>query len=104
MLALLGDVFFSVAPCRDRGYGSAQSSFGGDAAGNAAAEDEPIAPPTKSVPPGVPEVPMDLANDGGGLAKGGNVTFSIDRTEVGGGHIGATVPLLYSADETLDVG
>ncbi|MFT2818242.1 arylsulfatase [Leifsonia sp. A12D58] len=59
---------------------------------------------TTAVPAGVHEVRMDFAYDGGGLAKGGNVTFSIDGAEVGGGHIGATVPLLYSADETLDVG
>lgn len=47
---------------------------------------------------------MNFAYDGGGLAKGGTVTFSIDGREIGGGHISATVPLLYSADETLDVG
>jgi arylsulfatase len=47
---------------------------------------------------------MEFAYDGGGLAKGGLVTLYVDGAEVGQGRVEATVPMLYSADETCDVG
>ena len=47
---------------------------------------------------------MEFAYDGGGLAKGGLVSLFIDGETVGEGQIGATVPMIYSADETCDVG
>jgi arylsulfatase len=41
---------------------------------------------------------------GGGLAKGGLATLFIDGGQVGEGRIDATVPMIYSGDETCDVG
>ena len=56
------------------------------------------------VPPGTHQVRMEFAYDGGGLAKGGTATLFIDGDKVGEGRIDATVPMIYSADETCDVG
>jgi arylsulfatase A-like enzyme len=56
------------------------------------------------VPAGTHQVRMELAYDGGGLAKGGAVTLYVDGEEVGEGRLNATVPMVYSADETCDVG
>ena len=54
--------------------------------------------------PGPHEVRMEFAYDGGGLGKGGTVSLSVDGRSVGEGRIGATVPMLYSLDETADIG
>jgi arylsulfatase A-like enzyme len=56
------------------------------------------------VPAGTHQVRMELAYDGGGLAKGGEVTLYVDGEQVGKGRLNATVPMVYSADETCDVG
>ena len=47
---------------------------------------------------------MEFAYDGGGLAKGGDVTLYYDGTAVGTGRVGATQPIVFSADETTDIG
>ena len=47
---------------------------------------------------------MEFAYDGGGLAKGGDVTLYYDGDAVGTGRVGATQPMIFSADETTDVG
>ena len=47
---------------------------------------------------------MEFAYDGGGLGKGGAVTLYVDGEKVGEGRVDATVPMLFSADETTDVG
>jgi len=47
---------------------------------------------------------MEFAYDGGGPAKGGTVALYVDGDKTGEGRVGATVPLLFSADETADVG
>ena len=47
---------------------------------------------------------MEFKYDGGGLAKGGAVTLYVDGKSVGQGRIEQTVPMVYSADETCDVG
>jgi arylsulfatase A-like enzyme len=57
-----------------------------------------------AVPAGTHQVRMELAYDGGGLAKGGEVTLYVDGEQVGEGRLNATVPMVYSADETCDVG
>jgi hypothetical protein len=59
---------------------------------------------TAAVPAGTHQVRMEFAYDGGGLAKGGTATLFIDGDKVGEGRINATVPMIYSADETCDVG
>lgn len=47
---------------------------------------------------------MEFAYDGGGLAKGGNVTLYYDGQSVGTGRVEATQPMIFSADETTDIG
>ena len=47
---------------------------------------------------------MEFDYAGGGLGKGGTVTLYVDGDKVGEGPIAATVPMIYSADETCDVG
>ena len=47
---------------------------------------------------------MEFTYDGGGLGKGGDVTLYVDGEQVGEGRVEATVPMLFSADETTDVG
>jgi hypothetical protein len=55
-------------------------------------------------PPGTHQMRMEFGYDGGGLAKGGDVTLYYDGTEVGTGRVGATQPMVFSADETTDIG
>ena len=57
-----------------------------------------------SIPSGKHQVRMEFAYDGGGLAKGGDVTLYYDGTAVGTGRVGATQPMIFSADETTDIG
>ncbi len=57
-----------------------------------------------AVPEGKHQVRMEFAYDGGGLAKGGAVTLYLDGAKIGEGRVDATVPMVYSADETCDLG
>jgi hypothetical protein len=56
------------------------------------------------IPGGTHQVRMEFAYDGGGLAKGGTVTLYIDGSQVGRGRVEATIPMVFSADETCDIG
>jgi arylsulfatase len=56
------------------------------------------------IPEGHHQVRMEFAYDGGGLAKGGDVTLYYDGTAVGAGRVGVTQPMIFSADETTDIG
>jgi hypothetical protein len=56
------------------------------------------------VPPGNHQVRMEFTYDGGGLAKGGTAALFIDGKPTGDGRINATVPMIYSGDETCDIG
>jgi arylsulfatase len=47
---------------------------------------------------------MEFRYDGGGLAKGGDITLYVDGQKVGDGRIETTMPILFSMDETCDVG
>jgi arylsulfatase A-like enzyme len=58
----------------------------------------------KPIPTGEHQVRMEFAYDGGGLAKGGDVTLFVDGKKAGEGRIDATQPMIFSADETTDVG
>ena len=58
----------------------------------------------EEVPAGTHQVRMEFTYDGGGLAKGGTAVLYIDGGKVGEGRIDATVPMIYSGDETCDVG
>jgi len=53
---------------------------------------------------GTHQVRTEFAYDGGGLAKGGDVTIYFDGSEVGKGRVEATQPMVFSADETTDIG
>jgi hypothetical protein len=56
------------------------------------------------IPAGEHQVRMEFAYDGGGLGKGGLVTLYVDGAKAGEGRVDATQPMLFSADETTDVG
>jgi arylsulfatase len=58
----------------------------------------------EKIPAGTHQVRMEFAYDGGGLAKGGGVTLYYDGQKVGEGRIEQSVPMVFSADETTDVG
>jgi arylsulfatase A-like enzyme len=57
-----------------------------------------------AIPAGEHQVRMEFTYDGGGLGKGGTVTLFVDGEQVGEGRVDATVPMVFSADETTDVG
>ena len=58
----------------------------------------------KPIPDGKHQVRMEFKYDGGGLAKGGDVRLYVDGKKVGDGRVEITVPMIFSADETCDVG
>jgi arylsulfatase A-like enzyme len=57
-----------------------------------------------AIPAGEHQVRVEFSYDGGGLGKGGNASLYLDGEKVGEGRIDATVPMLFSADETTDLG
>jgi hypothetical protein len=59
--------------------------------------DEPLAE-------GEHQVRLEFAYDGGGLGKGGAASLFVDGDKVGDGRVEGTVPMLFSGDETLDLG
>jgi len=58
----------------------------------------------EALPAGPATIVMEFDYDGGGLGKGGDATISVNGKEVASGRIGKTQPLIFSADETADVG
>jgi arylsulfatase len=56
------------------------------------------------IPAGEHQVRLEFAYDGGGLGKGGTASLFLDGNKVGEGRVDATVPMVFSADETADVG
>jgi arylsulfatase A-like enzyme len=59
---------------------------------------------TATVPAGTHQVRMEFKYDGGGLAKGGDVALFVDGKQVGTGRVDMTQPMVFSADETCDIG
>ena len=59
---------------------------------------------SSAVPAGDATVVLDFVYDGGGLGKGGTATLSVNGETVAEGRIEKTQPLIFSADETADVG
>jgi hypothetical protein len=59
---------------------------------------------TEPIPTGKTQVRMEFAYDGGGMGKGGDVTLYYDGTQVGKGRVDQTQGVVFSADETTDVG
>jgi arylsulfatase len=62
-----------------------------------------VASPTP-LPAGKATIELDFAYDGGGLGKGGLATLSVNGKPVAEGRIERTQPMIFSADETADVG
>jgi arylsulfatase len=58
----------------------------------------------QKLPSGAHQVRMEFAYDGGGLGKGGGVTLYVDGKPVGTGRVEQTEALVFSADETCDIG
>jgi len=56
------------------------------------------------LPEGKSTVRFDFAYDGGGPGKGGTGTLSINGKKVAEGRIKRTVPVVFSTDDTFDVG
>jgi len=53
---------------------------------------------------GTHQVRVEFDYDGGGPGKGGAVRIHVDGAQTGAGRVDMTQPLLFSADETTDVG
>jgi arylsulfatase A-like enzyme len=58
----------------------------------------------QAIPAGQHQVRMEFAYDGGGLGKGGSVVLFVDGEKVGEGRAAATAAMVFSADDTCDVG
>jgi arylsulfatase A-like enzyme len=56
------------------------------------------------VPAGAHQVRLEFGYDGGGLGKGGTAALFVDGTKVAEGRVEATQPMIFSADETTDIG
>jgi arylsulfatase len=54
--------------------------------------------------PGPHQVRMEFAYDGGGLGKGGTASLYVDGDKAGEGRVENTQPVIFSADETADIG
>jgi len=59
---------------------------------------------TRALAPGKATIRFEFAYDGGGLGKGGNGTLFVNGEKVAEGRIEHTQPMVFSADETADVG
>ena len=58
----------------------------------------------QAVPAGKATIRLEFAYDGGGLGKGGLATIFVNDKKVAEGRIERTQPMIFSADETADVG
>lgn len=56
------------------------------------------------IPAGTHEVRVEFKYDGGGLGKGGDIALCLDGETVQTGRLEQTVPMIFSPDETLDIG
>jgi arylsulfatase A-like enzyme len=59
---------------------------------------------TTPLPAGAHQVRMEFDYAGGGMGQGGTVTLYTDGQKVGEGTVGATLAIVYSADDGCDVG
>jgi hypothetical protein len=59
---------------------------------------------TEPLPNGLCTIRFDFAYDGGGAGKGGTGTLSVNDNQVAEGRIDKTVPVVFSTDDTFDVG
>ena len=58
----------------------------------------------RPIPSGKHQLRMEFKYDGGGLAKGADITLYYDGKAAGKGRVGQSIPLAFSADEACDVG
>jgi arylsulfatase len=58
----------------------------------------------RELPAGTHQVRMEFDYAGPGLGKGGAVTLYVDGEGIGTGQVGATAAMIFSADDTCDVG
>jgi arylsulfatase len=56
------------------------------------------------VPAGEHQLRMEFTYDGGGLGKGGDIALFVDGNPAGTGRVESTIPMIFSADETTDLG
>ena len=61
-------------------------------------------PRPQAIPAGKATIRFEFAYDGGGLGKGGLGTLFVNDKKVAEGRIERTQPMIFSADETADVG
>jgi arylsulfatase len=59
---------------------------------------------SQPAPAGMATIRFEFAYDGGGLARGGLGTIFVNDQKVAEGRIERTQPMIFSADETADVG
>ncbi len=59
---------------------------------------------TKPLSPGKATIRFEFTYDGGGLGEGGNGDLFVNGEKVAEGRIARTQPMIFSADETADVG
>jgi arylsulfatase len=59
---------------------------------------------SEPLPAGEHQLRMEFDYDGGGLGKGGDASLYLDGEEIARGRVEATMPLVFSADETTDLG
>ena len=59
---------------------------------------------TREIPAGTHQVRMEFDYDGPGLGKGGTARLFLDGEQIGEGTVGATAAMIFSADDTCDVG
>ena len=58
----------------------------------------------EALPSGSYTIRFDFAYDGGGAGKGGTGTLSVNDKQVAEGRVDKTVPVVFSTDDTFDVG
>ena len=58
----------------------------------------------REIPAGTHQARMEFDYDGPGLGKGGTATLYLDGEQVGQGSVAATAAMIFSADDTCDVG
>jgi arylsulfatase len=59
---------------------------------------------TEPLTPGVATIRFEFTYDGGGMGRGGDGTLFVNGEKVAEGRIERTQPIIFSADETADVG
>ena len=59
---------------------------------------------TEKLKPGKATIRFEFAYDGGGVGKGGTGTLYVNDQKAGEGRIEHTQPMIFSADETADIG